>query len=109
MANISTRSRYRLEAIGNNRAELSGRGVYVLFSYGAPVAAHLEGYGAARLYPSPSKTTSQHINQWLERHGLTAWRAVKVGQGDLDDLLDSPAGVRKMERLIEAARAAQPE
>jgi hypothetical protein len=42
------------------------KGLQVLYSYNTPVAAYREGVGFIRTDRHFSKTTSKHINQWLD-------------------------------------------
>jgi hypothetical protein len=55
----------RLNPIGSNMTEICVNGAKVLFSYQTPVACEFHG----KLYKTEkkwSKTTSRHINKWLE-------------------------------------------
>lgn len=55
----------KLKAIGSNMTEVIVNGATVLFSYETPVACELHG----KIYKTEkkwSKTTSRHINKWLE-------------------------------------------
>ena len=61
--------RLRLKQIGSNRTELTyrndnGEDISVLFSYETPVAGYDE-HGAFRTDEQFSRTTSKHINQYL--------------------------------------------
>lgn len=54
-----------LNPIGSNQTELSANGMIVLFSYQTPVASYIDGiyYRTEQKY---SKTTSKHINAWID-------------------------------------------
>lgn len=55
----------------------------VLFSYSTPVAAFISGRGWVRTSTKYSKTTTKHINQWLD--GVSAQ---EVPQSEIDALLE---------------------
>jgi hypothetical protein len=55
----------------------------VLFSYSTPVAAYVSGRGWMRTATQYSKTTTKHINKWLD--GVNA---EVVPQIMIDDLLE---------------------
>lgn len=56
----------KLNPIGSNQTEVEIRDTArVLFSYRTPVAAWIDGK-AYRTEYKHSKTTSRHINQWLD-------------------------------------------
>ena len=57
-------------------------GTQVFFSYRTPVAAKLPNYDYIRTATKWSRTTTRHINKWLE--GVTA-KVVK--QEELDNLV----------------------
>lgn len=70
----------QLRPIGSNQTEIEMTdGTRVLFSYRTPVAVYVPGAGYFRTTTSHSKTTSKHINQWL--NGATA---AKIDQSELD-------------------------
>lgn len=54
-----------VKQLGSNQTELEIKGARVLFSYSTPVACESVGkrYRTDKFW---SKTTSRHINQWLE-------------------------------------------
>lgn len=56
----------RLKPVGANVTELELGDRYVLFSYKTPVAAWVSGRGYLRTAEHFSKTTSKHINRWLD-------------------------------------------
>ena len=61
----------QLTPIAANQTEVSyNDGTQVFFSYRTPVAAYLPEKGYVRTATYWSKTTSRHINKWLE--GVTA-------------------------------------
>lgn len=55
-----------LRSLGANVTELDTGAAIVLFSYNTPVAAKVKGK-LYRTSESYSKTTTSHINKWLER------------------------------------------
>lgn len=56
----------RLKVLGQNKTEVEINGnVEVLFSYNTPVAANVNGV-FYRTDKSWSRTTSKHINAWLD-------------------------------------------
>lgn len=55
--------------VGGNTTEIVTDAVAVLFSYQTPVAAHIFNHGYVRTSKKWSRTTSKHINKWLENHG----------------------------------------
>ena len=73
----------KLTPIAANRTQLNlNDGTEVFFSYKTPVAARLSTYRYIRTATNWSRTTSRHINQWLE--GVTA---EVVDQSILDNLV----------------------
>jgi hypothetical protein len=75
----------KLRNIGSNMTEVENSRATILISYETPVAAVLkDGSGFIRIEHSPSKTTSKHINKWLQ--GANANVAT---QEQLDALMDS--------------------
>ena len=57
----------KLKPIGTNVTELhTPAGAVVLFSYNTPVAAQLPQGGFVRTKTNYSKTTTKHINKWLD-------------------------------------------
>lgn len=55
-----------LKTLGQNKTEVNiNDSTTVLFSYNTPVAAHVNG-AFCRTDKSWSRTTSKHINQWLD-------------------------------------------
>lgn len=72
----------KLRNIGSNQTELTlANGYVVLFSYETPVAACRPMGGFIRTSEYYSRTTSKHINQWL--NGAVA---EDVEQGVLDNI-----------------------
>jgi hypothetical protein len=70
----------QLRPLGSNQNEIElTDGTRVLFSYRTPVAVYVPGAGYFRTSDYHSKTTSKHINQWLD--GATA---AKIAQSELD-------------------------
>lgn len=56
----------KLIPLATNQTELEiGKGVVVFFSYKTPVAAFIPGQGYMRSNHKWSRTTSKHINKWL--------------------------------------------
>jgi hypothetical protein len=51
-------------------------GAVVLVSYTTPVAVYVPGDGFIETNQKFSRTTSKHINQWKNRHGVTQARTV---------------------------------
>ncbi len=60
----------KLKKVGSNMTEISAGDMTVLFSYDTPVACNIAGDGWYRTEKKWSKTTSRHINKWL--NGITA-------------------------------------
>jgi cytochrome b len=57
----------KIKPIAANQTELhANSGAVILFSYQTPVAAQLAEGGFIRTSTKWSKTTSKHINQWLQ-------------------------------------------
>ena len=57
----------KLTPIAANQTEVSyNNGTQVFFSYRTPVAAYLPERGYVRTATYWSKTTSRHINKWLQ-------------------------------------------
>ena len=56
-----------LRQAGSNQTELHlDSGDVVFFSYSTAVAALVEGLGYVRTVQNYSRTTSRHLNQWLD-------------------------------------------
>ena len=72
----------RLNVIGSNLVLLHVPAGSVLFSYETPVAAYVSGRGYVRTSERFSKTTSKHINQWLDGVNATV-----VPQSEIESLL----------------------
>lgn len=66
MSNI----RIAAHTIGSNQIEIHHGDNRYLISYKTPVAAYISGQGFFRSSTKWSRTTSKHINKWLE--GVTA-------------------------------------
>ena len=57
----------KVSPVGSNMTEVQlNDGTKILFSYKTPVAANLYNGGYVRTSTYFSKTTSRHINKWLE-------------------------------------------
>lgn len=68
---------------GNNQTEVEiSPDMTVFFSYKTPVAAHVTGRGYMRTEKFWSKTTSRHVNQWIDGPSET------VTQAYLDNLCE---------------------
>lgn len=68
--------------LGPNQTQITrSDGTRILFSYSTPVAAYVAGRGYIRTSTSYSKTTSKHINAWLD-----GCKAATVPQSELDAL-----------------------
>jgi hypothetical protein len=73
----------KLTPIAANQTEVSiNDGTQIFFSYRTPVAAYLPERGYVRTERFWSKTTSRHINKWLQ--GVN--NVSEVSQGVLDNL-----------------------
>ena len=73
----------KLTPIAANQTEVSiNDGTQIFFSYRTPVAAYLPRKGYVRTERFWSKTTSRHINKWLQ--GVN--NVSEVSQGVLDNL-----------------------
>ena len=73
----------KLTPIAANQTEVSyNDGTQVFFSYRTPVAAYLPEKGYVRTERFWSKTTSRHINKWLQNVNNVS----EIDQGVLDNL-----------------------
>jgi|TARA_B100001996_G_scaffold104390_1_gene78490 hypothetical protein len=73
----------KLTPIAANQTEVSiNDGTQIFFSYRTPVAAYLPSKGYVRTERFWSKTTSRHINKWLQ--GVN--NVSEVSQTVLDNL-----------------------
>ena len=73
----------KLTPIAANQTEVSyNDGTQVFFSYRTPVAAYLPERGYVRTATYWSKTTSRHINKWLQNVNNVS----EIDQGVLDNL-----------------------
>ena len=73
----------KLTPIAANQTEVSyNDGTQVFFSYRTPVAAYLPERGYVRTATYWSKTTSRHINKWLQNVNNVS----EIEQGVLDNL-----------------------
>ena len=71
----------KLTSIAVNQTQNDiGQGVEVFFSYKTPVAAFIPGQGYIRTNQKWSRTTSKHINKWLD-----GANAVEVSQSQIED------------------------
>ena len=59
-------AKIKLNVLGANLSLLHLPVGSILFSYETPVAAYVSGKGYVRTAERFSKTTSKHINQWLD-------------------------------------------
>lgn len=72
----------KLKPIASNMTEVTTQKAIVLFSYQTPVAACIaDGSGFVRTADHYSKTTTRHINKWLD-----GAKARTVPQSDIDAL-----------------------
>ena len=71
----------KLRPLGPNQTELELDNMLILFSYKTPVAAWVSGRGWLRTDTKYSKTTTKHINQWLDAAGTV------VPQSEIDNLV----------------------
>ena len=71
----------KLRQLGPNQTELELDNMLILFSYETPVAAWVAGRGWLRTDTKYSKTTTKHINQWLDAVGTV------VPQSEIDYLV----------------------
>lgn len=76
----------KVRIVGPNQTEviLSDRSLF--FSYETLVGLRLSGVGYFRTSTKYSKTTSRHVNQWLD--GVAA---KEVEQDELEQLAEAPA------------------
>lgn len=58
----------KLNPIASNMTELYTAGITVLFSYKTPVAAKIGEVAYYKTDCTWSRTTSKHINKWLNGH-----------------------------------------
>ena len=73
----------KLTPLGANQTEVSiNNGTQIFFSYRTPVAAYLPDKGYVRTERFWSKTTSRHINKWLDNVNNVS----EVSQSVLDNL-----------------------
>ena len=73
----------KLTPIAANQTEVAyNDGTQVFFSYRTPVAAYLPERGYVRTATYWSKTTSRHINKWLQNVNNVS----EIDQGVLDNL-----------------------
>ena len=72
-----------INSIAANQTEIeTNNGTRVFFSYKTPVAAFVPGTGYIRSEEYYSKTTSSHINKWLD--GV---ESAKVPQSEINKLI----------------------
>ena len=71
----------KLKNLAPNQTELELDNMLILFSYKTPVAAWVSGRGWLRTDTKYSKTTTKHINQWLDAAGTV------VPQSEIDNLV----------------------
>lgn len=76
-------TKVKLINLGSNKNLVALPNATILFSYETPVAAYISGRGYVRTAEKFSKTTSKHINQWL--NGATA---EVVPQVMIEDLVE---------------------
>lgn len=71
--------------MGSNQTEISKPdGTRILYSYSTPVAAWVPTMGFVRTCQHYSKTTSGHINKWLQ--GVDSSKVQEVSPEELADL-----------------------
>ena len=74
----------QLKSIAANQTQLNlNNGTEIFFSYKTPVAAKLPNYDYIRTATKWSRTTTRHINKWLE--GVNA---TEVDQEVLNNLVN---------------------
>lgn len=57
----------KVRILGPNQTELTySDGTQVFFSYETPVAVFIPGYGYKQTATKWSRTTSRHVNKWLD-------------------------------------------
>ena len=76
-------AKMKLNVIGANQTLVHLPVGSILFSYETPVAAYVSGRGYVRTAEKFSKTTSKHINQFLN-----GANAEVVPQSEIEDLLE---------------------
>ena len=73
----------KISSIGSNRTQVEkDDGTRILVSYSTPVAAYIVGRGYVRSSLCFSKTTTTHINQWLD-----GAECETVAQAEIDALV----------------------
>lgn len=73
----------KFNKLGSSETEITKTdGTVILISYNTPVAAQLASGGFIKTSTKHSKTTSKHINKWLE-----GANAQEVDQSVLDGLM----------------------
>ena len=72
----------KLKSLGAKTQVETNKGDIVFFSYETPVAAQLAAGGFVKTETKYSRTTSKHINQWLD-----GANAETVPQTEIDDLV----------------------
>ena len=83
--NTQQTSNMKVINLGSNKTQLNlNDGTEVFVSYETPVAAKLPNYDYIRTATKWSRTTSKHINQWLENVSAT-----EVDQSFLDNLIQA--------------------
>lgn len=56
-----------VRSLGSNQTQVTvGNDTRIFFSYETPVAAYIPGRGYIKTRRFHSRTTSKHINQWLD-------------------------------------------
>lgn len=73
----------KIKGIASNMIEVTSGDLTFLLSYETPVAYNKEGVGFYRTDEFFSKTTSGHINKWLNRAS-----AAKVSQAHVQEVFD---------------------
>jgi len=64
-----------------------GRDITILFSYSTPVAYVVNGQTPCVTKQKFSRTTSKHINEWLEAKGFSEYNT--VSQRSIESMLDT--------------------
>ena len=81
----------KLNSLKSNQTEVTLKGgTVIFFSYQTPVAGFTPDTGYFRTEEFHSTTTSRHINNWLEREGVSNVASTEVelvSQKALDELI----------------------
>jgi|GEM_PF-1575447 len=77
---------FKLQPLASNMTELQINGTTILFSYQTPVAIYDHTYGFRVTTKKWSRTTTKHINKWLELRSAPCIQNVE--QSIIDDVLN---------------------